>query len=60
MNNKKTLYELQKDLIELYESQIMDLTTMSKIELGDDVIKEVKRLKELIHESNQGTSQLNK
>lgn len=50
MNNEKTLYELQKDLIELYESQIMDLTIMSKIELGDGVIKEVKRLKQLINE----------
>lgn len=35
-------------LIELYESQIVDLTMMSKIELGDDVIEEIKRLKEII------------
>ena len=35
-------------LIELYESQIADLTMMSKIELGDDVIEEIKRLKEII------------
>jgi len=41
--------EQAKDaLIELYEQQIMDLTIMSKIELGDDVIAEIKRLKELI------------
>jgi hypothetical protein len=41
--------EQAKDaLIELYEQQIMDLTLMSKIELGDDVIAEIKRLKELI------------
>jgi hypothetical protein len=40
-------------LIELYESQIEDLTIMSKIELGDDVIEEIKRLKEIIkNESN--------
>jgi hypothetical protein len=40
-------------LIELYESQIIDLTMMSKIELGDDVIEEIKRLKEIIkNESN--------
>jgi hypothetical protein len=26
----------------------MDLTTMSKIELGDDVIAEIKRLNEII------------
>jgi len=40
-NNKQTL----KDLIELYEGQITQLTMMSKIELGDDVIEEINRLK---------------
>jgi hypothetical protein len=41
--------ESAKDqLIKLYESQIDDLTIMSKIELGDDVIAEIKRLKEII------------
>jgi thymidylate synthase len=41
--------EQAKDkLIGLYESQIMDLTIMSKIELGDDVIEEIKRLKDII------------
>jgi hypothetical protein len=46
MNNEQA-----KDaLIELYEQQIMDLTIMSKIELGDDVIAEIKRLKEIINE----------
>jgi len=41
--------ETAKDqLIELYESQIIDLTMMSKIELGDDVIEEIKQLKEII------------
>jgi hypothetical protein len=46
--------ESAKDqLIKLYESQIEDLTIMSKIELGDDVIEEIKRLKEIIkNESN--------
>jgi len=39
-------------LIELYESQIVDLTMMSKIELGDDVIEEIKRLKEIIENEN--------
>lgn len=42
--------ELQQELINLYEQQIMDLTMMSKIELGDDVIEEIKRLKTLINE----------
>ena len=37
-------------LIELYESQIADLTMMSKIELGDDVIEEIVRLKKVINE----------
>ena len=42
-----------KALFELYEQQIMDLTLMSKIELGDDVIAEIKRLKELIRKDEQ-------
>jgi len=43
--------EQAKDvLLELYEQQIMDLIVMSKIELGDDVIAEIKRLKEIINE----------
>jgi len=42
--------EIQQQLIELYENQIMDLTMMSKIELGDDVIAEIKRLKKLLSE----------
>lgn len=49
MNNEKII-QLQKELINLYESQIMDLTIMSKIELGDDVIAEIKQLKDLIND----------
>ena len=37
-------------LLELYEIQIMDLTMMSKIELGDDVINEIRKLKRIINE----------
>ena len=37
-------------LIEILENQIMDLVMMSKIELGDDVIAEIKRLKAIINE----------
>lgn len=48
--NNETKIKLQQELIDLYESQIMDLTLMSKIELGDDVITEIKRLKTLINE----------
>jgi hypothetical protein len=36
-------------LIDLLEGQITDLVIMSKIELGDDVIQEIKRLKEIIN-----------
>jgi len=38
----------KSELINLLLYQIMDLTTMSKIELGDDVITEIKRLKDII------------
>lgn len=36
-------------LIDLLEGQINELVLMSKIELGDDVIEEIKRLKEIIN-----------
>lgn len=42
--------KIQQELIDLYESQIADLVMMSKIELGDDVIEEIKRLKSLLNE----------
>ena len=43
--------EQAKDaLIELLFNQVADLTMMSKIELGDDVIEEIKRLKQIINE----------
>lgn len=38
----------QQQLINLLYSQVMDLTMMSKIELGDDVIAEIKRLQNII------------
>jgi hypothetical protein len=37
--------ETQRELIDLLYSQVIDLTMMSKIELGDDVIAEIQRLK---------------
>jgi hypothetical protein len=40
----------QQELINLLYSQVVDLSLMSKIELGDDVIAEIKRLKEIINE----------
>ncbi len=36
-------------LIQLLENQVVNLTLMSKIELGDDVIAEIKRLKKIIN-----------
>jgi hypothetical protein len=43
--------EQAKDaLIEVLMNQVIDLTMMSKIELGDDVIAEIKRLKAIINE----------
>ena len=48
--SKDEIIKTQKELIDLYEGQVMDLSMMSKIELGDDVIEEIKRLKELLNE----------
>ena len=43
--------EQAKDaLIDLLFDQVADLTIMSKIELGNDVIAEINRLKEIINE----------
>lgn len=47
MNNEEKI-QIQQQLLDLYESQIADLVMMSKIELGDDVIEEIKRLKSLL------------
>ena len=39
----------QQELINVLYSQVMDLSMMSKIELGDDVIAEIKRLNDIIN-----------
>jgi hypothetical protein len=39
------IIKTQKELIDLLFSQVVDLSMMSKIELGDDVIAEINRLK---------------
>ena len=44
-----TVIKAQQELIDLLYSQVIDLTMMSKIELGDDVIVEIKRLKGLLN-----------
>ena len=47
--NKEEIIKTQQELINLLYSQVVDLTMMSKIELGDDVIEEIKRLKGLLN-----------
>ena len=42
--------QAKSELIEVLMNQVADLTMMSKIELGDDVIAEIARLKEIINE----------
>lgn len=42
------IIKTQQELIDLLYSQVIDLTMMSKIELGDDVIAEIIKLKKLI------------
>jgi len=41
--------EAKDELINVLYSQVVDLTMMSKIELGDDVIAEIQRLKAIIN-----------
>jgi hypothetical protein len=49
--------EQAKDaLIEVLTNQVMDLSMMSKIELGDDVIAEIRRLKEIINRHQENRS----
>lgn len=48
--SKDEIIKTQQELIDLYEGQVMDLSMMSKIELGDDVIEEIKRLNGLLNE----------
>ena len=49
---KDDIINTQQELINVLESQVMDLSMMSKIELGDDVIAELKRLKGLLNDNN--------
>jgi len=43
------IIKTQQELIDLLHNQVVDLTMMSKIELGDDVIEEIIRLKSKIN-----------
>lgn len=49
MDGLNDIDDAKSELIMLLENQIMDLVMMSKIELGDDVIEEIKRLKQVIN-----------
>ena len=51
MKRAAVVIETQRELIEVLESQVVDLTMMSKIELGDDVIAEIVRLKTILNEN---------
>ena len=42
------IIKAQQELIDLLYSQVVDLTMMSKIELGDDVIEEIIKLQNKI------------
>jgi hypothetical protein len=48
INKHMSKEEAKDELIKVLYSQVMDITMMSKIELGDDVIEEIKRLREII------------
>ena len=48
--SKDEIIKTQQELIDVLYSQVVDLSMMSKIELGDDVINEIKRLKEILNE----------
>lgn len=45
--------EAKDQLIDLLMNQVADLSMMSKIELGDDVIAEINRLKGIINEQSR-------
>jgi len=47
MNNKE---QAKDQLIELLMGQVIELTVLSKIELGNDVIDEIRRLKQIIND----------
>jgi len=48
--NDKEMIKVQEELINVLYSQVVDLSMMSKIELGDDVIAEIQRLRNLMSE----------
>lgn len=52
LNKEYMTKEQAKDeLIQVLTNQLVDLTLMSKIEIGEDVIDEIRRLKGIINEN---------
>lgn len=51
--SEQEIIKTQEELISLLYSQVVDLSMMSKIELGDDVIAEIRRLKGLLNEQSR-------
>ncbi len=47
------LEKTQYELIELLKCQLMDISIMSKIELGDDVIEKIKELQQKINKEKE-------
>jgi hypothetical protein len=43
--------EAKDALIGVLMNQVIDLSMMSKIDLGDDVVEEIKRLQEIINQN---------
>ena len=53
VRNPAIVIQAQQELIDLLYSQVIDLSMMSKIELGDDVIAEIVRLRTKLREHGQ-------
>ena len=51
--SKDEVIKTQKELIDVLTDQVVDLSMMSKIELGDDVINKINRLKNLLNEQTR-------
>ena len=51
--SKEEIIKTQQELIDVLYCQVVDLSMMSKIELGDDVIAEIKRLKGILDEQSR-------
>jgi hypothetical protein len=51
--------EAKDQLIDLLMGQVADLSMMSKIELGNDVIDEIRRLRSVIDGPDEANPQVN-